>query len=352
MSFLKKVRAFFSPPNPDQMCRDGDIAGLVKLLDHYDEEIRKQAATELEILCRTPERMQAVNEELVAALIRALDNTEVRVRSAAMGALRVLGTVAVEPLITALRHPHPEVRWRAARILGDLGEPRASEPLVARLQDPERVVRDNSAVALANLKDSRAFEPLLVAFEQGDNDILKGWVRHDAAICLGRLGDARAVPTLIAGLEQRGEHSAIVEALGQIGDKRAFEPLIALGKGADKYLRPDVLRALEGLADDPVSRQRMETELAQECQLCGALSIACQEIAFEPVLTAIQKNRLPTPQMMAYTHKSHSLSALSEYNAMLDWIKLARLRAAPYRCCPACQDLILHWENHPERQYE
>src|SRR5450759_2332909 len=54
-------------------------------------------------------------------------------------------------------------------------------------------------------------------------------VRRAAAEALGQIGDARAVEPLIAALkdESWGVRRAAAEALGQIGDARAAEPLIA-----------------------------------------------------------------------------------------------------------------------------
>jgi HEAT repeat protein len=54
-------------------------------------------------------------------------------------------------------------------------------------------------------------------------------VRRKAATALGQLGDARVVEPLIAALTDADTdvRSAAVAALGQVGDARAVEPLIA-----------------------------------------------------------------------------------------------------------------------------
>ena len=53
--------------------------------------------------------------------------------------------------------------------------------------------------------------------------------RRAAAEALGQLGDKRAVEPLIAALQDDVENvrQAAAEALGQLGDERAVEPLIA-----------------------------------------------------------------------------------------------------------------------------
>ena len=63
--------------------------------------------------------------ELVARL------ADYRERAVAMKALLLEGEAAVTPLIGALSHPLENVRWAAARLLGELGDPRALPALRA-----------------------------------------------------------------------------------------------------------------------------------------------------------------------------------------------------------------------------
>jgi HEAT repeat protein len=57
------------------------------------------------------------------------------------------------------------------------------------------------------------------------------FVREAAAHALGQLGDARAVEPLVAALRERDRgwpiRQAAAHALGQLGDARAVEPLVA-----------------------------------------------------------------------------------------------------------------------------
>jgi len=62
-----------------------------------------------------------------------------------------LGEEAIAPLGKLLHHPEPEVRWFAARILGDLDYPQALELLVELLATSEEEVRTIAGKSLARL---------------------------------------------------------------------------------------------------------------------------------------------------------------------------------------------------------
>jgi HEAT repeat protein len=72
------------------------------------------------------------------------------------------GAPVVETLIGILenRSAPPEARWRAAMILGDVGDARAVEPLIRQMDDPEWAVRHSATWALGMIRDPRAFAPL------------------------------------------------------------------------------------------------------------------------------------------------------------------------------------------------
>jgi HEAT repeat protein len=63
----------------------------------------------------------------------------------------VLGALAVEPLIAALKHKDSDARKVAAEALGEIKDPRAVEPLIAALKDEKWDVRAAAAEALVSL---------------------------------------------------------------------------------------------------------------------------------------------------------------------------------------------------------
>lgn len=91
----------------------------------------------------------------VEPLINALMDAHSDVRSQAAFALNKLGAPAVEPLIAALRHPNPAVRWSVARILGSIGDARA-------LPELDRAAReDNTPVPMSGMPDTiKSTQPL------------------------------------------------------------------------------------------------------------------------------------------------------------------------------------------------
>ena len=77
------------------------------------------------------------------------------------------------------------------------------------------------AQALGKLGDAKAIEPLRDALDD------KEFVKHDAMIALARLGDKEGFNLLIESLSSAswGNKIDIVNALGDIGNKEAIEPL-------------------------------------------------------------------------------------------------------------------------------
>ena len=151
-------------------------------LQDNDSEVRQQAVVALVSL-----GWQPVDETQSVLLAVAQQDWDRAVS---------LGSVALAPLVAALRDNDSGVRQQAAVALGRLGDPRALAPLVAALRDNDSGVRQQAAAALGWLGDPRAVKPLVAALE--DN---KYWVRQQAAAALGRLGDPRAVKPLVAALE-------------------------------------------------------------------------------------------------------------------------------------------------------
>lgn len=151
-------------------------------------------------------------------------------------ALKRLGSVAAESVISALEGKDAAVRACAAQILGHmlqegtvdvalarrLEEARVIELLIVAVEDEDADVRTWATWALGVSQDARAVEPLIAALK--DEDVV---VRKQAAFHLGWQGDARAVDPLVAALldeDSTVRHKA-AESLVQIGSP-AVDPLI------------------------------------------------------------------------------------------------------------------------------
>jgi HEAT repeat protein len=138
-------------------------------------------------------------------------------RVAAGNTLVKIGTPAVEALTVALHNPNKDVRFNAARALGEIRDPRAVESLLDLLRDQNRTVRLAAARALGFLKDQRSVEPLCHTL--GDRARM---VRNYVAWALGEIGDERAVPAL-----QKAYKHALMEGdlSGQFAINAAIEEI-------------------------------------------------------------------------------------------------------------------------------
>jgi HEAT repeat protein len=179
-----------------------------------------------------------------------------------------IGSLAVEPLIAPLKHGDRDVRWEAAKVLGQIGDAAAMDALIAALEDGW--VREGAARALGEIGAS-AIEPLSAALKDQDRGLRKaatevldgvGWkpesdeqkawywmAKQEWSQCVA-LGPSGVEP-LIAVLNDRDSHmrNSAVKALGEIGDGRAVEPLIVALKDSDAVVRYAAAVVLGELGD-------------------------------------------------------------------------------------------------------
>lgn len=94
----------------------------------------------------------------------------------------------VDDHISDLTDEDPGVRWRAAFVLGKIGDPQAVDPLILALNDSDGDVRSVAAWALGKMEDLKAVDPLILSLNDSDKI-----VRKEAARALGEIGDPRAV---------------------------------------------------------------------------------------------------------------------------------------------------------------
>jgi HEAT repeat protein len=265
----------------------GDISAvppLITALGSYYEYVRQAAAEALG---------QLGDGRAVPPLITvALYKDRHKEFQAVVKALGKLGDAAVEPLVTALNDENEAVRERAAIVLGELGDARAVEPLIAALNDKNEFVRWRAITALGQLEDAHAVEPLIAAL--GDKNIyvrLRAYVESEVAKALGQLGNNAVVP-LIAALrdKDRSVRWTAAKALGQLGDPRAVEPLIATL--SDRWNIPIVAWALGQLGDtravEPlIAVLEHEDDEGVRWAVVEALRRLGDSHAVEPLITAL-----------------------------------------------------------------
>lgn len=91
--------------------------------------------------------------------------------------IRILGDLgnnrATKLLIDLLSHEHATVRWDSAHSLGKIGDPRAVKALIVSLKDENHTVVSNAIDALGKIKDSSAIEPLIYILKRKELQLRK-----------------------------------------------------------------------------------------------------------------------------------------------------------------------------------
>jgi len=205
--------------------------------------------------------LREIGEPAFEPLIGALEDKDVRMRSAAAMAMQhVLPAVkdpetrarAVEPLIRAMKDEVGPFTY-APGALGKIGEP-AFEPLIAALQDKDVRMRRAAAMAMQHVlpavKDpeirARAVEPLVRALRDTDHE-----VHVYAAVALGEIGPdaSEAIPALVEAFKDKDVSGTAAEALAKIGPK-AIPALIRAARDEDTRVRGCAIMTLGDIGPD------------------------------------------------------------------------------------------------------
>jgi HEAT repeat protein len=141
------------------------------------------------------------------------------------------------------------------------------------LKDPDSEVRVSAASALGSTKNLSAVEPLIAALAETDDEIREAaptvgdadvvvdassdpnsGARREAAEALGEIGDLRAVEPLIAALKDTNVsvREGAAEALGVLKDPRAIGPLIDVLRNPDDLSRRQAAASLVNFKDPRV----------------------------------------------------------------------------------------------------
>ena len=211
------------------------VPNLVDLLTDPEPQLRRRAALAIG---------RVGLSEGVVPLIEALNDPQVEVRQMAAFALGLIrDEAATDALVEALADPAPLVQGRAAEALGRIGSTRAAPAIGVMVRshvtatfdiDPEDVTYPQSEPAeafrlgLYALGELGAYEPLAQAvLEESGQPILWWW---PVAHALRALDDPRALDALttLSGVQGSFGVALAARGLGELGDPRAVEPLVAL----------------------------------------------------------------------------------------------------------------------------
>jgi HEAT repeat protein len=189
------------------------------------------AATPLRITAC--ELLQKLGDKRAApALLGLVAETDLEVRHAAIGALGGLKSKrGVLPLIEILlRHAKLETRLTAAWALGLVNDERACAPLLQVFRDLEEdeMLRIHAAIALGNGVCVCIVPDLVNVLQSDETPAIRGYAAH----ALGFIGDRSAYEPLVRALADPNEVLEVrceaAEALGELCEKRAIPVFRAL----------------------------------------------------------------------------------------------------------------------------
>ncbi len=226
---------------------------LPALLDHDDEAVRYHVVQRLG---------RHDTAATTTALIKATEDKSILVRRLALAQLasRSLNDPAlVERLVAVVETDTRDVkeilRPFAADVLGASGEA-AVPALIEMLNGKSRLAPSYAVRALARTSTRNATAIKALLAKLGDKWDRSNQLQEPIIKALGRLKAKAAVPVLIELLKTKERNSefvrlAAVRALGQIGDKRAINPLINHTKA---HYSTVAVYSIHHVLDDALSR--------------------------------------------------------------------------------------------------
>ncbi|MCA9422571.1 MAG: HEAT repeat domain-containing protein, partial [Nitrospira sp.] len=214
-----------------------------------EELVEEQVKDEIDIqidLLNDPEwvvRREAVitlgemgDERCVEPLVRCLRDGDWQVRDAAVEAIAMIGSPAVDLLLRYIRDY--DARKSVIKALGKINDERVLDPLISMLHNDE--FKDDATWALAELGQP-AVGRLLECLKNQDEVI-----RKQAILALGEIKDSSSVDLLIERLQDPDWFIRLssAAALEKIGDPRGREAIKPLIKDPDLVVRLRIERML------------------------------------------------------------------------------------------------------------
>jgi HEAT repeat protein len=176
-----------------------------------------------------------------------------------------------------------EIRQRAARALGELGNPSPLEPLLSVKTSSDNV--DWNVPTPEEIGIERAVGPLIAVLADKNEK-----VRCAAIDALAQIGDGRSIEPLIGLLadENKEVRNTAIKALGQMGDARAVQPLNAIF-GEHPYVVANALSEIGSSAVEPLVTALGDSSKDVRCAAAWALG-KIGDLATVPPLVAALRN--------------------------------------------------------------
>jgi HEAT repeat protein len=217
-----------------------NIKKLIQKIKDKDPSVRK----------RVIEELAAGDQLAVYPLIKALSDENVGVQDAAMRSLIAIGGEVTAYMVLPLLRENTYLRNTALIILTKLGS--VSVPfLYPLLKDKDDDVRKFAIDLLADIREGIAPAFIVPMLRDSNSN-----VRAAAARALGMLGYKQAVPELIAALnDEEWVCFSVLEALGELRDENAVEPIAALLALSSEVVRHEAIETLGKLGSDKAAEK-------------------------------------------------------------------------------------------------
>ena len=282
------IRAQRKAKRTEEHKRDlASLPSLVARLSSPDSEVRLSAATELG-------RIGEPAPEAVAALVKALDDADDKVRVQAAISLGWMQAKDSVPALIAKAHQNDDLplKRRAVQALGQIGDDRAVPAVMDALGSRDRYTVENAILALGWLKAKEAVPRLVEIMSDESRDVflkpydkakMRGFThlrdveqnipainaRESAAVALGMIGDESAVPALEKIVANAPEYlsdcKAMTSYLGASFKMLAKEALVQMaagGRGEKGVRQPEALS----------SKAAFYAMLRRNNSLCGRIA--------------------------------------------------------------------------------
>ncbi len=218
------------------------ILPLLEVLDDSAYQVRDAARLALPAICARLDSTERRTRLVYQALVEALAVLPVGGRRV-VAELLAAGppSLTFGPLVRwGLAAPEPHVRRESARILGLIGDKRATKSLIAALADPVAPVRGLSAWALGRMPTSAAVPPLIESLSDPDANVRASAVEALGCQAARLFADGSPVDAIVAALGRalnEGDPVVISEA---------FEALVTLNSPGSREVLAEFQKKAAG----------------------------------------------------------------------------------------------------------
>ncbi len=211
---------------------------LIALLDDEYPNIRESAAVAIADIGTS-----SIIDKLRTLLTAATDNEKKRLGLLALG--RIDNPVSVGILVDHFDDKDPQIRKITIESISKRYASQYCDKISELIDDEDNDVKIAAIKGLSGITPFKAALPLLSALKKSSN--LK--IRYHIIEALGNIKATSAVSDLIALLDDKSSITVLsaIEALGEIGDKRAVKPLQKLCGSDDRDIAVAAQEALDDI---------------------------------------------------------------------------------------------------------